>query len=251
MKDKKEKKTTLLYGIHAVKETVMQTPFRVEKLYIKKGMMSPALKRVIEAADGQKIPIHFVSLDELEHMTKGRAHQGVAALAGEFEYADFNSWLKCLQRRNTMSFIIALDQVKDPQNLGAVLRSAAFFGAGGVLLPKDNSAKLTESAVKVSAGGAALVPVVRVVNLSRALDALKEAGYWIVGADAKAEQSAFDADFNVPIVFVLGSEDKGLRDNIRKRCDYLVGLPGSGRLDSLNVSVAAGILMAEKNRQKR
>jgi 23S rRNA (guanosine2251-2'-O)-methyltransferase len=167
-----------------------------------------------------------------------------------FAYADLGEIVRESGRLSGSGFLVAADHITDEGNLGALVRTAAFFGSHGLILPKDRSARVTERVIKRSSGGIAHLPVVQVVNLGRTLDHLREKGFWIVGAAGEAEDSIHEFDWKRDLVLVLGSEDKGLSRSVRGRCDHLVRIPGAGSVRALNVSVAAGIIFAEILRQR-
>jgi 23S rRNA (guanosine2251-2'-O)-methyltransferase len=181
----------------------------------------------------------------LEHLCGSPDHQGVVAEVDQFPYADPNALL-----RREGALLVALDEVQDPRNLGAVCRSAEFAGAAGVVIPERRSAEVTAVACKASAGAVEHLAVARVRNLADWLAAAKEAGFWIWGADAEAKQAPWDADLGGPTVLVLGGEGKGIRPRVASGCDGLIALPQSGKVDSLNVSSAAAALLFEAVRQR-
>ncbi len=146
--------------------------------------------------------------------------------------------------------VLILDSIQDPQNLGALIRSACFLGARGIILPKDRSAKITSTVIKVASGATVYLPVIQVVNLAQALDHLKGSGLWIAGLDVEAEQSLYEVDLSVPLGLVVGNEQKGLRPLTRKHCDFLVHIPAGGPLQSLNAATAGAIALAEVQRQR-
>jgi len=196
-----------------------------------------AVRRVWRAPD--------TAPEELERLCGSPDHQGVVAEVDPYPYADPNALL-----RREGALLLALDQVQDPRNLGAVCRSAEFAGAAGVVIPERRAAEVTAVACKASAGAVEHIAIARVRNLADWLDAAKRAGFWIWGADAEAEQAPWDADLSGPTVLVLGGEGKGIRPRVASSCDGLVALPQAGRVDSLNVSAAASALLFEAVRQR-
>ena len=196
-----------------------------------------AVRRVWRAPD--------TAQEELERLCGSPDHQGVVAEVDPYPYADPNALL-----RREGALLLALDQVQDPRNLGAVCRSAEFAGATGVVIPERRAAEVTAVACKASAGAVEHLDVARVRNLADWLGAAKQAGFWIWGADAEAEQAPWDADLSGPTVLVLGGEGKGIRPRVASACDGLVALPQAGRVDSLNVSTAASALLFEAVRQR-
>lgn len=187
----------------------------------------------------------------MDHHLPGIAHQGIVALAEEFTYIDFNTLIDLSLDASEQSLLLAADHITDEGNLGALIRTAAFFGCHGLILPKDRSAKVTQKVRKRSAGSYVHLPVSRVVNLGRALDALDRKGFWIIGAAGEAVETIYRFDWNRPLVLVVGSEERGLSRSVRSRCHELVSIPSYGQVASLNVSVACGIILSEIFRQRK
>jgi 23S rRNA (guanosine2251-2'-O)-methyltransferase len=181
----------------------------------------------------------------LDRLAEGARHQGIVAEVDPYEYAE---WEDLLDRNPDC--LVALDEVTDPRNFGAIVRTAEASGAGGVLVPRHRSAGVTAVVARASAGATARVPVARVTNLVRALEASKEAGFWVIGLDGDAEETIFSVDLPERIVLVLGAEGRGLRPIVRRACDRLVSIPMRGAVGSLNVSVAAGIALYERMRKR-
>lgn len=186
--------------------------------------------------------------EELNRLVGHTHHQGAVLNISEFPYADLEELLAGpISERDPL---IALDSIQDPRNLGAILRSACFLGAKGVIIPRDRSAPVTSTVIKTAAGATSYVPVAQVTNLWRALKHLKEAGYWIMGLDVSGDKSLYEADLPAPLCLVIGSEQKGIRPLIKTECDLLVRIPASGPLDSLNAAAAAAIALAEIQRRR-
>lgn len=196
------------------------------------------------------VPVQVVSRRELDRVSDRGAHQGVIAEAEPFRFAELGD-IVAGTRDATSALVVALDQVTDPGNLGAIVRTAEVAGAAAVLVPKRRSAAVTPAAYKSAAGALAHLPLVQVTNLVRALEELKQAGFWIAGASEKAEQLAYDAPLEGRIVLVMGSEGEGLSRLVSERCDFLVRLPQAGQVSSLNVAQAAAVLMYEWVRRNR
>jgi 23S rRNA (guanosine2251-2'-O)-methyltransferase len=194
--------------------------------------------------------VRFVNREILNREAPGANHQGMIALAAAKKYATLDDILKVPVRQEKAPLFLVLDGVEDPRNLGAILRTAEAAGVHGVIIPERRATGLTETVAKASAGAVEYIPVVKVVNISNTLEDLKKAGVWVVGAEAGGETVYWDADFVRPTALVLGGEDRGVRRLVRERCDYLVSLPLLGKINSLNVSVAAGILLYEALRQR-
>lgn len=205
-------------------------------------------KTLAAAARQHQVPFRRTTRDALTALVGHSHHQGVALRATEYAYLALENLLtRPLPQREPL---IILDSVQDPQNLGAILRSACFLGAAALMLPKDRSAAITSAVIKVAAGATAYMPVLRVTNLVRGVEELKRAGLWIVGFDLQAGQSLYDADLSVPLGLVVGNEQKGIRPLLKKHCDLLLRIPGHGPLQSLNAATASAIALAEIQRQR-
>lgn len=237
-----------IYGLHAVRAAFERRPETFVVARVLKDA-SGALAEFARALGGRGIPVERVSRADLDRLTDGGVHQGVAvevAAAPEFGIGDFEALV--LARGRALRLLV-LDGVEDPRNLGACLRTADAAGVDAVVVPRDHSAKLTAVALKTSTGAAETVPVFRAPNLARALTWLKEAGVWVVGADAQAPQSLYQCKLAPPVALVLGGEGRGVRRLTRDLCDELVYIPMAGSVESLNVSVATGIVLFELLRQ--
>jgi 23S rRNA (guanosine2251-2'-O)-methyltransferase len=194
--------------------------------------------------------VRFANREALNREAPGTNHQGVIAIAASKQYATLDDILALPARQGKTPLFLVLDGVEDPRNLGAILRTADAAGVHGVIIPERRATGLTETVAKAAAGAVEHVPVVKVVNIVNTLKELKKAGVWVAGAEAGGETVYWKADFVRPTALVLGGEDRGVRRLVRERCDYLVSLPLLGRISSLNVSVAAGILLYEALRQR-
>jgi 23S rRNA (guanosine2251-2'-O)-methyltransferase len=200
-------------------------------------------------AEEKGIPVVHKSAQELEKALPGTKNQGILAMAEPFAYKGLQDIIR-LPREKDCGLVIVADHITDEGNLGALIRSAAFFGAHGMVLPKDRSARVTEKVIKRSSGACAHLPVAVEVNLGRALDILNKEGFWIIGAAGEGEETLYDFDWKRDLALVLGSEDRGLSRSVRDRCHQVVRIPRLGRVDSLNVSVAGGIVLSEITRQR-
>ncbi|HEX9626404.1 MAG TPA: 23S rRNA (guanosine(2251)-2'-O)-methyltransferase RlmB [Acidiferrobacterales bacterium] len=239
-----------LYGWHAVRAALARHPERLERIWLDIKHQGARPQQLLDAARARGIPVERVPGARLDALAAGARHQGVAAVlraGAPVVSEDLPAFLAGLE---ATPFLLVLDGVQDPHNLGACLRSAAAAGAQAVIVPKDNAAPLTAAARKAASGAAEVLPLLAVTNLARALDQLKEAGVWLVGADGNAEQAVYTLDLTVPLALVLGGEGRGLRRLTRERCDFLARIPMAGSVESLNVSVAAGICLFEVVRQR-
>jgi 23S rRNA (guanosine2251-2'-O)-methyltransferase len=242
---------TYIYGHHPVSELLRGAPRDVEQVYVASAARSTRLADVVSLAKRHHIPIVDVSGGALEDLVGDAVHQGVVARVRAFQYAPLDVLLKAAERRKEPPLLLALDQVQDPQNLGALVRSALALGAHGIVLPKNRSCTVTPTVVKASAGATAHLPIARVTNLRRALDELKEVGLWVFGAVPEGGQALDQTDLRQATVIVLGSEGDGMRRLVTEGCDLLVEIPMAGRLGSINVSAAGAILLYEVQRQRR
>src|SRR5579863_2457348 len=235
--------------MHAVRMMLERDATRVVRVLLTERRDDARVRAIEELARRQQRPLERVSARSLAQRLGAVAHQGIAADITPLPPWSEDDLLEALQTASA-PLLLALDGVQDPHNLGACLRSADACGALAVIVPKDRAAQLTPAARKVAAGAAETTPVVTVTNLARTLRLLKEAGLWVVGADAAASRSADAVDLKGPVVLVLGSEGAGLRQLTRQNSDFLVRLPQLGAVESLNVSVAAGMLLYEAVRQR-
>ena len=248
-----------IYGIHAVDSLLRQNPRSVQRLWAQQGREDNRIGALLELAQNQGVPVARESRRVLDEMVKGR-HQGIVAETLDIpvhgDIAQANLWqeadlLRVVEEKKAPLLILVLDGVTDPHNLGACLRSADAAGVDAVVVPRDKSADLTPVSRKVACGAAEVVPFVRVTNLARTLQALKERGVWLFGTAGEAEKSIYDNDLTVSMALVMGAEGGGLRRLTREQCDYLVRLPMAGSVSSLNVSVATGVCLYESVRQRR
>ncbi len=219
---------------------------QIKEIYILRDGRGPAVEEIKRIAASRRIILQEVDRRKLDQMASGN-HQGVVA-----RVRPRSPWkMEDILKKEKLSLLIALDHIQDPQNLGAIVRSAAFFGADGILTPKDRSAPLTETVQRASSGGWEWVPVVEITNLARTIDEFKDRGFWVAAGEHKGQTQPWQVDFSTPTLVVIGSEGKGVRPLVRKKCDHLISIPGSGNLESLNASVATGIILYEIMRQRK
>jgi len=244
----------VIWGVHPVLEVLEASPQNVKEVIVDRGSGNKTQK-IIELAKQRKITVRY-DKDEFTSsalqeggLTGEDRHQGVIARIS-FPYHSFTELLDNLQNSIDIPFILALDSIQDPQNLGAIIRSAVSAGVTKIILPKDRAAHVTGTVAKASAGAVFHVSVCRVTNLVAAIDALKDEGIWVFGTAKDAPLTIYKADFTVPACLVIGNEEKGLRPRVRDHCDILVTIPMQGKLDSLNASVATGIVLFEIVRQR-
>jgi 23S rRNA (guanosine2251-2'-O)-methyltransferase len=237
-----------IYGLHSVRTVLERRPETIVAAKVLRDA-SGKLGEIVRALADRGVPIERLARPELDRLTSGAAHQGVLLevhAPAEFSIGDFETLV--LERGRALRLLV-LDGVEDPRNLGACLRTADAAGVDAMVVPRAHSAKLTGAAIKTATGATETVPLYRAPNLARALAWLKEAGVWVVGADAEADQSLYAAQLAPPIAIVLGGDGRGLRRLTRDLCDELVAIPMRGSVESLNVSVAAGVTLFELLRQ--
>lgn len=222
----------------------------VNKIYIKAGLQGGSLGKIIAEAQKSTVLIEYVQPEKLDRLAPGIRHQGIVALASPIAFSSLEDVLKRAAARNETPFLLLLDELQDPQNVGALIRSADAAGVHGVLLPKRRSCPLNMVVAKISAGAVNYVPVVQIGNIVQTLRSLKEQGFWVAGADMDGESLYFDADLDRPLVLVIGAEGKGLGRLVKENCDMLVRIPMQGGVNSLNASAAGAILMYEVVRQR-
>lgn len=243
------KATQTIYGMHAVRALLERDPERVLNVLLAERREDLRARAIEELAQRHRRPVQRVTADALKHLLGEVTHQGVAAEITPLAPWTEDDLLAALATARA-PIILALDGVQDPHNLGACLRTADACGALAVVVPKDRAAQMNPTVRKVATGAAETTPVVAVTNLVRTLKLLKDAGLWVVGADAGADQDAREVDLTTGIVLVLGAEGAGLRHLTQANCDHMVRLPQRGSVESLNVSVAAGMLLYETLRQR-
>src|ERR1700676_942598 len=239
-----------LTGIHAVREA-LEAGRAFDRILIAKGRQDTRVEEIVQLARGRDIAVRFEDRGQLDRLAATKDHQGVVALVAARATSSLDEIVANANKENVQGLIVLLDGVEDPHNLGAVIRTALAAGAHGVVIPERRAAGLTDTVSRASAGALAHLPVARVTNLVRAMEELKEAGYWLVGLDEEGDKNYTEVDYTSPVGIVLGSEGQGLHELTRKRCDFVVSLPTTGPVKSLNVSVAAGVVLFEALRQRR
>ncbi|MCX5835658.1 MAG: 23S rRNA (guanosine(2251)-2'-O)-methyltransferase RlmB [Deltaproteobacteria bacterium] len=235
----------VIYGINPLLEVLKGHDRVIRKLVIASGKGGDSIQKILDLAKRNGIPVEFRDRDYLDRQTGGKSHQGVIGFGEDFAYVTVDDIITHRHGEFKNNLILILDGITDPQNLGSLIRTAHCFGANGVIIPKDRSASITATVMKASSGAAGYTPVAVEVNLSNAIAYLKAKGFWIYGADAEKGQNMRTMDYMENIAVVMGSEGKGIRPLIRKKCDFLLSVPMRGKIDSLNVSVAAGIILHE------
>lgn len=239
-------------GVNAVFEAIRAEKRRVFEVYISGGKKQIIAESIVDLAKRRKIPVHFVDRQRIRELSKVEKNQGVTAKVASFEYSTVDSIVSSLKSGDSGGFVVLLDEVLDPQNLGSLIRTAHLVGAAGVILPKDRAASIGPAAMRASAGATEYLPIARVTNVANVLKMLKNEGFWIVGAAGESDKILYDYDFTgSPHVLVLGGEGKGIRRLVRENCDAILSIPMKGEVGSYNVSVAGAIIMSEVARQLR
>lgn len=245
----------LVIGRNPVLEALRHRPTEIEKVYIQQGGHGSVIQEIRSTADAADVPVQHVPSQRIDQLARSGNHQGVVARTAPLAYRDFDEMLAEIapqyddvQARKPL--LLMIDQVTDPHNFGALLRTAAAAGVAGVIVPSQHMAPLNPTTIKASAGTAGRIPVARVRSLSNSIDQLKERGYWIVGLTGEGDTTVWEMDWDRPIVLVLGSEGEGMRPSTERKCDFLVSIPMPGSVESLNVSVAGGISMFAAIRKK-
>ncbi len=238
---------TWFYGRNTVQE-ILKSKLRPKKLIVAQGVQQREIAEILKLAELKRVPVQTVGKDMFRTIAPDANHQGVALQLDPIEPLEFKPFLEEL-KVTPKTFICLLDEVQDPQNLGAIIRSAACFGCSAVILPKWRSANLTPAVLKASSGAAACIPIVEISNLSVAIERLKEKGFFVVGADARARDAVGVSKFPFPLALLLGNEQRGIKPTLQKACDQLFVIPQTQAVASLNVSNAAAVFFYEISKQ--
>lgn len=243
-------KTEILYGIHPVFEALKAGRRKCFEIYVAKDKIPKRLGKVAGLAESLKIPVKKITISRLESLTGTGQHQGIGALVSPYPWTRLDDIAVNAKSDDADYFLLLLDNVIDPHNLGALLRTSLGVGVGGVVIPKDRSALPTPTVSKASAGALEHVRLTHITNMVNTIKDLKKRGIWIVGLDITADQSIFVSDLTGSIAIVIGGEAKGIRPLVKKHCDILMSIPQNGRINSLNASVAGAVVMYEAFRQR-
>lgn len=241
-------KGELIFGVNPVKESLQSTR-GVFNLYVQISATDHRVEKIIKLAEDRGVAVHRREKIDLTKMCASSHHQGIALEVEPFRYAELDDLSAAVDQSSSTGFLLVLDGIQDPHNLGALIRTAACAGAHGVIIPKDRACSITAAVEKASAGAVAMIPVAMVTNIAQSLETLKKSGYWIYGLASEAKQSVYGVAFSGNIVLVIGSEGEGIRPLVRKQCDVVMSIPHYGGVDSLNASVAGGIAMFEVARK--
>ena len=239
----------VLVGRNAVTEA-LKSGRGINKLWIASGDREGSVSEIAALAKERGIVVQYVERAKIEALAGGHRHQGVLAYVAPVPYAELDDILKAAEEKGEAPFLVLLDELEDPHNLGALLRTADATGVHGILIPKRRSVSLNATVAKTSAGAVEYVPVARIGNIAQTLKKLKEKGFWVAGADMDGEKAYYEADLTGLLVLVVGSEGRGMSRLTKEACDFIVSMPMVGRINSLNASVAGSILMYESMRQR-
>ena len=234
-----------LAGIHAVEEALVAGR-PLDRILVARGQGGSRIQKIVDLARSRGVPVRFEERSQLDRAAGTERHQGIIAFAASSAAVKLEDLLA-----DASQLLVLLDGVEDPHNLGAIVRTALAAGAAAIVIPERRAAGLTDTVARVSAGALAHLPVARVKNLARAVEQLKEVNFWVIGLDEHAEKRYTEVDYKGRVAIVMGNEGAGLHELVRKRCDFLVSIPMSGPVGSLNVSVAAGIVLFEAVRQRK
>jgi 23S rRNA (guanosine2251-2'-O)-methyltransferase len=239
----------LIYGINSVSEALKARGKAFEYVSVAKERHDLRLQRIIEECRRIGLPVRFMSRAELDRMAGNVAHQGVVAVSSAKQYSNLEDVIT--SKRGAYSLLLILDGVEDPHNLGAIVRTADAAGVDGLIIPERRAAGVTGTVTKVSAGATAHIPIAKVTNIARTVEDLKAQNIWVVGLDERAPATYDSLDYNMNCAIVVGAEGKGVHDLVLRKCDFLVSIPILGKVSSLNVSVATGVVLYEVIRQRR
>jgi len=239
----------LVYGINPVTEALKARGRALEWVGVTKERHDLRLQRIVEDCRKQGVAVRFLSRQEIERMTHDHGHQGVLAVLSAKQYNDLDDLLE--EKKGSHSLIVVLDGIEDPHNLGAILRTADAAGVDGVVIPERRAVGVTGTVAKASAGASEHLRIAKVTNIARTVEELKSKNIWTVGLDERGAQTYDSLDYKMDCAVVLGAEGRGLHDLVRKKCDFLISIPMLGQVPSLNVSVAAAVVLYEIVRQRR
>ena len=248
MKENKSENSLLIEGRNAVLEA-LRSEKPIDKIFVQDGCQDGPVRTIVREAKKRDVILNFVDKERLNHLSETGRHQGVIAYGAAYEYASVEDMLALAEKKGEDPFLILLDNIEDPHNLGAIIRTANLVGAHGVIIPKRRAAGLTAVVARTSAGALNYTPVAKVTNLKKTMEDLKEKGLWFVCADMDGD-AMYDVNLKGPIGLVIGNEGEGVGRLVKETCDFVASVPMKGEIDSLNASVAAGVLAYEILRQR-
>ena len=239
-----------IFGINPILECIRSEPERIQKLYLPQGNLKGKKAEIYSLCQQNSIKVQFIPISRFCSLVGEVNHQGVVAIVSPYNYQPLEVVLNNWRKSKEKALFLILDELQDPRNFGAIIRTAHIAGVHGIFVPKHRSAPISDVAFKASAGALAYVPICRVTNLVFLIENLKKEGIWIIGTDAQAKQSLYSLDSTLDIAVVIGGEGEGIRLLVKKHCDFLVAIPSRGKITALNASVAAGIVLYEIIRQR-
>lgn len=241
----------IIYGKNSVFEFLKERQNEIFEIILTENSNYLNNKDILRATENNSVKLTILPKEKFSNLCSNKNHQGILAKIKDFEYSDLKSVIQKAKSQKQNLFLLILDHIEDPHNLGAILRTAEFLGVHGVVIPKNRACDITPTVIKVSSGASRNIEVVKVTNLGRTIEDLKKKGVWVVGADGDSNQPIYDEQLsNIDIAVVIGNEGKGLQAKIKEKCDFLLSIPRSGMIDSLNASVASGIFLYEIFRQR-
>ncbi len=241
----------MLYGINPIQEALKASKRQCHKIVVKEGASNRRVQALLNSAKSLKVMIEELPPKQFQKQYGAYAHQSIIGYFSSKEPLNIKDLIRQSFKTTATPTLVLLDGIQDPQNLGAIIRSAEVFGVQGVILPERRSASITETVAKCSAGAIEIIPVACVSNLVQTLEVLKSEGFWAVGVDSQGEKPCYELKFDFPTALVIGGEEKGIRPLLRKQCDFTVHIPMQGTLDSLNAAAASAVLFYEISRQKK
>ncbi len=241
----------IIYGINPLLEALKSHPEYFKDILIAHGRTGQEIEKIRKLAGQHDIKYRMVDKEDIESLAGTAHHQGVAAALSEFKYSDVEDVLERWRSSKEKAFILILDCIQDPQNLGSLIRTANTAGVHGVIIPKDRAAEVTSTVVKASAGAIEHILISRVTNIADTITKLKNAGVWVIGIEADSKENIYSFDMDTDLAIVIGSEGKGIRRLVKEKCDICLSIPMKGNISSLNASVAGGIALFEVVRKRR
>lgn len=242
--------TQIIHGLHPIYQGLKTHPSPIKRIIISRGRNRRPLMEILRLAEERGISVQWADKDNLTRMAKTTSHQGILAHMDEFKYVELPHIVQRWEATGEKAFLLIVDGIEDPQNLGGLIRTANAFGVHGVVIPKDRATAITPIVIKASVGAAFHTPIARVTNIVSCLEFLKKRGVWILGAEAEAERPLYDCDLDLNLAIVIGSEGRGIRALVKKKCDFLASIPLCGEITSLNASVAGALVMYEVLRRR-
>lgn len=250
--NKKENQTNenqFIIGMNPIIEAI-QSKHYINKIYVAEGIQKSKLGTLLSIAKESNIFVHYVPRKKIDQMIQSRNHQGLVASIAAYKYDDLHDLITKVKKEKSLPFLVMLDGIEDPHNLGSIIRTADITEVDGIIIPERRAVGLTSTVAKTSAGALEYVPVCRVVNLAQTIEFLKKEGFWVIGADVNSDKYYTEIDYKIPVCLIIGNEGKGISRLIKEKCDFIVKLPMRGHVNSLNASVAAAIIMYEIFKQR-